>query len=71
MSKQEKIEALKNPELRGKGEEFESPVGKSLNELSGEELAAIQGASDVSPETTPLCVAASVGATIIFSIRNC
>ncbi|MDR4162536.1 mersacidin family lantibiotic, partial [Bacillus paranthracis] len=30
------------------------PSGKALNELSEEELAEIQGASDVQPETTPL-----------------
>lgn len=68
MSKEEKIQALKNPEVRG---DVENPAGKTLNELSSEELAGIQGASDVNPETTPLCIWASVGATIIFSVRNC
>ncbi|MES1042741.1 type 2 lantibiotic [Peribacillus simplex] len=64
------MRALKNPEERG-AEGIENPAGKTLNELSGEELAAVQGASDVNPETTPLCIAASIGATIIFSVRNC
>lgn len=69
MSREEKINALKNPEVRSK--DVENPAGKAMNELSSEELAEIQGASDVNPETTPLCIAASIGATIIFSVRNC
>lgn len=68
MSKEEQIKALKNPENQ---RNVESPVGKTLNELSPEELTAIQGASDVNPETTPLCVAYSVGATIVFSVKHC
>lgn len=69
MSRKEKINALKNPEIRS--HEIENPVGKTMNELSSDELAGIQGASDVNAETTPLCIAASIGATIIFSMRNC
>lgn len=70
MSNEEKVKALKNPELRL--EKIESPVGRSMGELSDEELADIQGASDVSPETTPACVATAitVGVTT-FSISFC
>ncbi|PGH67454.1 type 2 lantibiotic, partial [Bacillus thuringiensis] len=45
------------------------PSGKALNELSEEELAEIQGASDVQPETTPLCVGVIIGLTT--SIKIC
>ncbi|MBJ8024284.1 mersacidin family lantibiotic, partial [Bacillus cereus] len=45
------------------------PSGKALNELSEEELAEIQGASDVQPETTPLCVGVIIGITA--SIKIC
>ncbi|PFA81267.1 mersacidin family lantibiotic, partial [Bacillus cereus] len=38
-------------------------------ELSEEELAGIQGASDVQPETTPLCVGVIIGITA--SIKIC
>ncbi|MFJ7755855.1 mersacidin family lantibiotic [Peribacillus muralis] len=71
MSREDQIKALKNPEAKGAEGVMENPAGKTFNELSGEELAAVQGASDVQAETTPLCIAASIGATIIFSVRNC
>jgi type 2 lantibiotic (TIGR03893 family) len=71
MSREDQIKVLKNPELRGSEKTVENPAGKTFNELSSEELAAVQGASDVNPETTTICIAASVGATVIFSWRNC
>lgn len=67
MSKEEKIKALKNPELRSLG--LSHPVGKTMSELSEEELANIQGASDVNPETTSACAAITIG--IIYSIGIC
>ncbi|MGE7692370.1 mersacidin family lantibiotic [Lysinibacillus sp. NPDC097214] len=66
MTKEEIIAAWKDPAVR---EKFKNvpihPSGKSFGELTEEELADIQGASDVNPETTPLCFA---GATIIATV---
>ncbi|MGE7692372.1 mersacidin/lichenicidin family type 2 lantibiotic [Lysinibacillus sp. NPDC097214] len=54
VTKEEIIAAWKDPEAR---EKFNSlpvhPSGKTLGELTEEELAQIQGAGDVKPETTP------------------
>ncbi|OOL08865.1 hypothetical protein BHL37_28085 [Bacillus cereus] len=58
MSKEQMIEALKDPEARKKLGEVEHPSGKPLNELTLEELAEVQGAGDVGPETTPACIIA-------------
>ncbi|MFK4311034.1 type 2 lantibiotic (TIGR03893 family) [Bacillus sp. RC242] len=56
MSKEQMIEALKDPEARKKLGEVDHPSGKPINELTLEELAEVQGAGDVQPETTPACV---------------
>ncbi|PDZ62128.1 type 2 lantibiotic, partial [Bacillus cereus] len=56
MSKEQMIEALKDPEARKKLGEVEHPSGKPLNELTLEEVTEGQGAGDVSPETTPACI---------------
>ncbi|APH07160.1 mersacidin family lantibiotic [Bacillus weihaiensis] len=69
VTSEEIIEALKNQDVRAKFEGITHPSGKALNELSEEELAAIQGASDVQPETTPLCVGVIIGLTT--SIKIC
>ncbi|MFC9541432.1 mersacidin/lichenicidin family type 2 lantibiotic [Lysinibacillus sp. NPDC056959] len=57
VTKEDIIAAWKNPEVR---EKFNSvpvhPSGKSFGELTEEELAQIQGASDVKPETTIYCI---------------
>ncbi len=73
MSKEQVIQAWKNPELREGATGLPAhPAGKSVKELSTEELEQVQGASDVQPETTPACaVAFTIGATVIFSVRNC
>ncbi|MCB4848641.1 mersacidin family lantibiotic [Bacillus tropicus] len=68
MSKEQMIEALKNPEARKKLGEVEHPSGKPLNELTLEELAEVQGAGDVSPETTPVCI--TVGAATGYVISK-
>ncbi|HDR7624972.1 mersacidin family lantibiotic [Bacillus tropicus] len=77
MSKQDQkaqellIEAWKDPEIREKAKNFpQHPSGKAIHELTVEELAEIQGASDVQPETTPACVTA-LTTGIIFSIKWC
>ncbi|MGG3805388.1 mersacidin family lantibiotic [Metabacillus fastidiosus] len=70
VSKEEIIEAWKDPNVREKFANIPShPSGKALTELTEEELAAIQGASDVKPETTPVCVGVIIGLTA--SIRIC
>ncbi|MDA2565381.1 mersacidin/lichenicidin family type 2 lantibiotic, partial [Bacillus cereus] len=47
-TKEELVEAWKNPQVREKLKDLpKHPSGKALNELSEEELAEIQGASDV------------------------
>ncbi|MBM0067981.1 mersacidin family lantibiotic [Alkalicoccobacillus gibsonii] len=66
MSNDERIRALKNPEFRDT--RMSNPVGKTMNELSDEELAKVQGASDVSPETTP---ASYVTIGIFLSVKVC
>lgn len=57
LTKEEIIAAWKDPKVR---ENFNSlpehPSGKSYGELTEEELAQIQGASDVKPETSPVCL---------------
>ncbi|MGG3805387.1 mersacidin family lantibiotic [Metabacillus fastidiosus] len=70
VSKEEIIEAWKDPNVREKFANIPShPSGKALTELNEEELAAIQGASDVKPETTPVCVGVIIGLTA--SIKIC
>ncbi|OUB64771.1 lichenicidin prepeptide [Bacillus thuringiensis serovar zhaodongensis] len=69
-TKEELVEAWKDPQVREKLKDLpKHPSGKALNELSEEELAGIQGASDVQPETTPLCVGVIIGITA--SIKIC
>ncbi|MDA2483632.1 mersacidin/lichenicidin family type 2 lantibiotic, partial [Bacillus cereus] len=69
-TKEELVEAWKDPQVREKLKDLpKHPSGKALNELSEEELAEIQGASDVQPETTPLCVGVIIGLTT--SIKIC
>jgi len=70
LTKEEIIAAWKDPEAR---EKFNSlpvhPSGKSFGELTEEELAQIQGASDVKPETSPVCL--PIITVIPNSIRIC
>lgn len=57
VTREEIIAAWKNPEVRKK---FNSvpvhPSGKSFSQLTEEELAQFQGAGDVKPETSPVCL---------------
>ncbi|WP_338754926.1 mersacidin/lichenicidin family type 2 lantibiotic [Bacillus sp. FJAT-52991] len=70
VTREEIINAWKNQDVRQKFDEVLShPSGKALAELSDEELASIQGASDVKPETTPLCLGVIIGLTT--SIKIC
>ncbi|MFE6139960.1 mersacidin family lantibiotic [Bacillus cereus] len=72
MSKEQMIEALKDPEARKKLGKVDHPSGKPLNELTLEELSEVQGAGDVSPETTPTCTAAlTFGLTLGLSAKFC
>ncbi|MBM7606625.1 mersacidin/lichenicidin family type 2 lantibiotic [Metabacillus crassostreae] len=70
LTKEEIIAAWKDPQVR---EKFANspvhPSGKSFGDLTEEELAQIQGAADVKPETTPLCVGVIIGLTT--SIKIC
>ncbi|WP_433595801.1 mersacidin family lantibiotic [Lysinibacillus xylanilyticus] len=70
VTKEEIIAAWKDPAVR---EKFNSlpvhPSGKSFGELTEEELGQIQGAADVKPETTPVCVGVIIGLTT--SIKIC
>ena len=71
MSKEAIIEAWKNPEIRSRVESIQPhPSGKAFNELTLEELAEVQGASDVNPETTLPCAAWFATGTL-FSIKFC
>lgn len=71
MSKEQLIEAWKNPEIREKISKVQPhPSGKAFNELTIDELAEVQGASDVAPETTPAC-AAAFATGMLFSIKYC
>ncbi|MBD8014518.1 mersacidin family lantibiotic [Microbacterium sp. APC 3898] len=71
MTKQQIINAWKNPEIRDGVEKVTPhPSGKAFNELTLDELAEVQGASDVAPETTPACVAA-FATGLLFSIKFC
>jgi len=67
VTKEEIIAAWKDPKVRG---EFHSlpvhPSGKSFGELTEEELAQIQGASSLKPETTPNCIIIPMTASIIM-----
>lgn len=68
MSNELLIKAWKNPELRSQYDfENEHPSGKSFEELSTQEMVAINGASDVQPDTvtTPVC-AVSIAVSIEF-----
>ena len=70
VSNEEIIAAWKDPNVRERLESIPAhPSGKALTELTEEELASIQGASDVKPETTPLCVGIILGLTA--SIKIC
>jgi len=67
---EEIIAAWKDPEAREKLNSLPvHPSGKSFGELTEEELAQIQGASDVKPETSPVCLPLSIFVPI--TIRNC
>jgi mersacidin/lichenicidin family type 2 lantibiotic len=71
MSKEKVIEAWKNPEIREAAAKVQPhPSGKAFNELTVEELAEIQGAADVAPETTLPC-AAAFATGMMFSIKYC
>ena len=70
LSKEEIIAAWKDPAVREKYNSLPAhPSGKSFGELTGEELAQIQGASDVKPETTFVCL--PVVTVITASIKYC
>ncbi|MFF2797255.1 mersacidin family lantibiotic [Lysinibacillus xylanilyticus] len=67
---EEIIAAWKDPEAREKLNSLPvHPSGKSFGELTEEELAQIQGASDVKPETSPVCLPLSI--IVPITIRNC
>ncbi|MEB9365927.1 mersacidin/lichenicidin family type 2 lantibiotic [Bacillus cereus] len=60
-TKEELVAAWKDPQVREKSKDLPNhPSGKVLNELSEEELAEVQGASDVQVATTPMCVRLTV-----------
>ena len=70
LTKEEIIAAWKDPQVREKLENLPlHPSGKSFGDLTEEELAQVQGAADVKPETTPLCVGVIIGLTA--SIKTC
>ena len=70
LTKEESIAAWKDPQVREKLENLPvHPSGKSFGDLTEEELAQVQGAADVKPETTPLCVGVIIGLTT--SIKIC
>ncbi|WP_413364397.1 mersacidin/lichenicidin family type 2 lantibiotic [Lysinibacillus sp. 3P01SB] len=57
LTKEEIIAAWKDPKVREKFKSLpEHPSGRTYGELTEEELAQIQGASDVKPETSPVCL---------------
>ena len=52
---------MERPTSKGEIKGFTEPsIRKVLNELSEEELAEVQGASDVQVATTPMCVRLTV-----------
>ncbi|MFF2797256.1 mersacidin family lantibiotic [Lysinibacillus xylanilyticus] len=71
LTKEEIIAAWRDPAVR---EKFNSvpvhPSGKTFGELTEEELAHVQGASDVKPETSPACAIGTVIA-ITYSLKYC
>ena len=70
LTKEEIIAAWKDPQVREKLENLPlHPSGKSFGDLTEEELAQVQGAADVKPETAPLCVGVIIGLTT--SIKIC
>ena len=70
LSKEEIIAAWRDPEVREKFNSLpEHPSGKSYGDLTAEELAEIQGAGDVKPETTTFIGGTSLITTV--SIRIC
>ncbi|PJO41591.1 mersacidin family lantibiotic [Lysinibacillus xylanilyticus] len=72
ITKEEIIAAWKDPEAREKLNSLPvHPSGKTFGELTEEELAEIQGASDVNPETTPLCMAGTAIIAGVVSINFC
>ncbi|MFE6139959.1 mersacidin family lantibiotic [Bacillus cereus] len=71
MSKEQVIKAWKNSEARKGLGEVEHPAGKSLNELSLEEMAEVQGAGDVKPETLPIGLTDGGTGGIAFSTIIC
>ena len=46
-------------------------VGPSFEELSLEEMEAIQGSGDVQAETTPACFTIGLGEGALFSAKFC
>ena len=70
LTREEIIAAWKDPKVREKFANLPvHPSGKSFGDLTEEELAQIQGAADVKPETTPVCVGVIIGLTA--SIKIC
>ena len=72
LTKEEIIAAWRNPAVREKIANLPvHPSGKSFGDLTEEELAEIQGAGDVKPETTPVCIAGGFIGGLITSIKIC
>ena len=70
LTREEIIAAWKDPKVREKFANLPvHPSGKSFGDLTEAELAQIQGAADVKPETTPVCVGVIIGLTA--SIKIC
>ena len=70
LSKEEIIAAWKDPAVREKYNSLPAhPSGKSYGDLTEEELAEIQGASDVKPETSFVCL--PIVSVITASIKLC
>lgn len=76
MTKEKMIQAWKNPELRTNATVH--PSGISFGELTEEEMMSVQGAGDVTPETTPITLSSTichagftVGVTVAVSYATC
>ncbi|KAF6629218.1 mersacidin family lantibiotic [Paenibacillus sp. FSL L8-0644] len=65
MTKQEMIQAWKNPKLRVAGEGIEHPAGDALVELSADELARVHGGLGVQPDSTPTVTIVPVTITVL------
>ncbi|WP_102275103.1 mersacidin family lantibiotic [Cytobacillus massiliigabonensis] len=70
MSRQQLVQAWKNPELRSKMG-VGHPSGKAFEELSIEEMVNIQGAGDIQPNTTPSSIPCGFGGGILVSMLFC